>query len=212
MIDFVLKNWEQILLGLIAIVVGICTFIRTGSVSRSLKKMEDFEVKFRTPEQARQQSKPQEFSDYVDSYVLNPETNVLEKLETQKNIQAVIQSYADIAVEKALERFLPSQVDTESDPIANYEDSVRDLAVLGEAMETAEYYRDEFGLPDSYSIAQIYAEVDKKAQAYKSAISKANELINKTKEVKTSGKISETQSRSQGKQETVQSDGSQSAS
>lgn len=203
MVDFFVNNWEQILLGLIAIVVGVCTFVRTGSASRASKEAKEILLmKYKTSES--NSSKGQTFSEERDDYVLNPETNELELLETKVNIQALIQSYAEQAFDKVLERFLPGVVDETESPIDNYENAVRDLSVLGEAMETAEFYRDEFGLPDNYSMAQIYAEVDKKAQEYKGAIGKANAFLNsvqkeKNKEVEN-GTVSSSDTETQNEQ------------
>lgn len=128
-------------------------------------------MKHQTVEKRKRVS--QEFSEYAKDYVLNPATNQLEELETLKNIQAKIDSYVDCALERALEKFLPKIVEESDDVVDSYSDSVQDLASLGEAMETAEYYRTALNLPDSYGMAQIYEAVDKHAQLLKQKLSES---------------------------------------
>lgn len=113
--------------------------------------------------------KSQEFTPYEKDYVLNPVSNELEEKPISKNVQEYIQSHIDCALERALERFLP-KVTAEVDDVEEYTSSVADLAVLGEAMEVAEAYREQFGLSEKFSMADIYAEVDKRAQELKSKL------------------------------------------
>lgn len=134
-------------------------------------------MKYRTFE--TREKKSQEFTPYRDDYLLNSSTNELEKLPIPKNVQEKIDSYVECALERALERFLPSNV-TDVDDVADYTQKVEDLSILGEAMEVAEGYRDELGLPDNYSIAQIYEAVDARAKELKGKLSE----IGKKKEDK----------------------------
>ena len=103
----------------------------------------------------------QKFSEYVDDYVYNPDTKHLEPLPP-KNIQAEIQSYIDCALERALERFLPHDVEKRDD-VVDYGEAVEDLASLGNAMAIVEDYREKLNLPDNYSMAQIYGAVSERA-------------------------------------------------
>lgn len=176
--DFVICNWDWLLTILCAVIGALFVYVRTRSLVKSLNFLKEnlFMGKFKTSDTngVVQQS----FSDTIPDYVLNPQTNELEELEVPKNVQVFIQSYIDCALERALERYLPKETDNmEPDPREEYETAVADLAVLGEAMEQAEFYRERFGLSNRASIADIYAEVDKQAQLLKVKIAENNKEV-----------------------------------
>lgn len=178
--DFFVCNWEWILTILCSVVGAVFVYVRTRSLVESLNYLKEslFMGNFKTLESNG--SVQQSFSETVPDYVLNPQSNELEELEVPKNVQVYIQSYIDCALERALERYLPKETDNmEADPREEYEASVADLAVLGEAMEQAEVYREKFGLSNHASIADIYAEVDKRAQLLKEKIAEKNKEVKK---------------------------------
>lgn len=121
----------------------------------------------------------QTFTDYVKDYILNPGTNELEELPKLKNVQAYIQSFLCTCLEASLEKFLP-KIENAEDVTADYTQRLNDLAVLGDYMELAEEYREKLNLPDTASVAEIYAAVDKSAQDLKCKLDNA--------EVKDNGK------------------------
>lgn len=159
---------------------------------------------YKTYDSARNSKIAQTFSETIDDYVLNPETDRLEKLEIPINIQEKIQSYAEFALDRALDRFLPTEDHTADDVVESYQQHQMDLSVLGEAMDLAESYREEFSLPDNYSIAQIYAEVEKKATDLRKEIGAVREFLQKRKEVNEHGTVSQKEGESAQKQPVVQ--------
>lgn len=182
--DYVLQCLPFVL----AFIAFIITFVRTGSVKKSLRDFKEvFEVKYRTFDtRDKTAPKPTEFSPYVDDYVLNPDTNELEKLPNPKNIQAKIDSYIECALDRSLEKFMPNVVSEIDDVSEQYSRSREDLASVGEAMEIAEEYRDKFGLSDNASIADIYSELDKHSRVLKDKLSKFNVAV---QEDKVNGKV-----------------------
>lgn len=115
----------------------------------------------------------QSFSNMVPDYILSDKTGELERSPVDKDIQAYIDSYIDTALERALRRFsVPNAV--EDNAVADYTQSIDDLASLADAIEVAEDYRDKLHLPDSASISDIYAAVDKRAQELKVKIDSIN--------------------------------------
>lgn len=159
---------------------------------------------YKTYDSARNSKIAQTFSETIDDYVLNPETDRLEKLEIPINLQEKIQSYAEFALDRALDRFLPTEDHTADDVVESYQQHQIDLSVLGEAMDLAESYREEFSLPDNYSIAQIYAEVEKKATDLRNEIGAVREFLRKRKGVKEDGTVSQEKANSSQEQPTVQ--------
>lgn len=130
-------------------------------------------VKFKTVDDKQGSVVSQKFTPYEKDYILNPVSNELEEKPIPRNVQDYIQSYIDCALERALEKFLPKDVE-ESDAVIDYTAKLQELASLGEAMEIAEQYRDEFNLPDTYSMSDIYSFVDKQAKKIKKHIDEAN--------------------------------------
>lgn len=173
---------EYIVAGVIFI-LAVVSFLVTLFTKRDVKKaINDFlevnDLKYKTIETRVKSS--QSFSEEVPDYILDEHTNELQKSPIFKNIQDFITSHIDTALERALERFtVPNAI--EEDIVNDYTERVNDLSVLGDAIETAERYRDLLKLPDSYSIAQIYDAVDKSSQ----------ELKLRLKEVQNSEKKSE---------------------
>ncbi len=166
----------------LAIAAFVVSVVRGHSVSQAVKNFEEvLNLKYKTAMTARKDSAQhsQNFSEYAKDYVLNPGTNELEELEVPKNIQAKIESYVNTSLEAALERFMPKVV-AEDDTPADYVRAVEDLAILGDAMDKAEEYREKFSLPDKMTYAEIYEFIGKQAAELKTKLGE----INKKKEVK----------------------------
>lgn len=163
-----IELFVSLIFGVLGLIIFIITFIRTGSIKKSFNNFcEVNDLKYKTYSlHLKNGTKGQEFSEFVDDYVLNPDTNELEVLPNKKNIQAYIQSYLDTALDKALEKFMPNVVQ-EVDDVADYQNAVQDLSLLAEGIEQAELYREKFNLPDNYSVAQIYEYLDKYSKSLK---------------------------------------------
>lgn len=161
--EFLFQNWQIIVeavMFLLAVVSFIVTLFVKRSVSKAVSAFKEVEdMKYRTVEN-RVRPK-QSFSEEGIDYILNERTNELEEKPVPRNIQDYINSYLDSALERALEKFMPV-VDEESDEVA-YADTVSDLSAIGDAMERAELYREQYKLPDTYSMSDIYADMDKRA-------------------------------------------------
>lgn len=175
MIDFVIHNFEWLVSVAVGLIGSLFVFIRTRSLSKTLKYLKECEeMRYKTVDTPTEHK--QEFSETVPDYVLNPSTNELERLPVDKNVQEMIQSYIECALERALQRYVNiHDAEDQVMPVIEYERAVSDLADLSQAIETAEQYREEFDLPDSYSISQIYQFVDQRAKELKQQISTKKE-------------------------------------
>lgn len=203
MLEFIVRYADLLFPTVLALIAFIVTMIRTGNCAKSYKNfLEVFDLKYKTVD--TRSNYVQSFSEQVKDYVLNTATNELEELPIPKNVQDKIQSFIGTSLELALEKFLPkaksydeycsdlSSVPT--DVIADvYQSRVVDMAAIAESMEIAEKYREEFGLSDTASYADIYAAIDKKAQDLKASINKAVDFSKVVSEVKdvSVGKIDE---------------------
>ncbi|UPW41564.1 hypothetical protein [Peromfec virus RodF8_54] len=175
---------------ILSIIVFLVTFIRTGSVKKSISEVEDL-LKYRVAFSDKTTG-AQSFSETVPDYVLNSSTNELERLPVDKNVQQIIQSCVDTALNSVLEKFLNV---TESDEVADltdkYHSKTVDLAALADSIEIAETYRDKYNLPDNYTISDIYAFVDEQAKGIKERIGKINKESSENVEKKEVVKESE---------------------
>lgn len=186
MLDFLVSNWLEILIGFVAFVCFVVTFIRTGSITKSLDILKEvFDLKYRTVD--TRINEKQSFSDFIKDYILNTATNELEELPIPKNVQDKIQSFIGTSLEFALEKFLPKVKNYDeycndlcsvpTEVIADvYQSRVEDMASIAESMELAEKYRQDFGLPDTATYADIYAAIDKKARELKESLNKVREF------------------------------------
>lgn len=169
-------NLDIVLSCVVGLLCFMVTLFRTGSVKKSIQKLKEYEemVKYKVAEkQVEKPVKGQEFSETIDDYILDPVTNELEKSPVPKNVQAYIQSSVDIALERALEKFMPDVVSSDDVP-QQYEAMSQDLAAMGDAFELAEVYRERFGLDPKLSVSQVFSEVQKRADLLK------QDLLNKT--------------------------------
>lgn len=109
---------------------------------------------------------------YKTQYRYNATKNELEELPTKIDLQAQIQSHLDTCLERVLERFLPTVEDT-VDQVAVSKANLSKLDEMLELTNKANHYRDQFGLSDSLSISEVFAEVQKKANKMKDELSLA---------------------------------------
>lgn len=182
--------YDFIVFGL-SIAAFVVSIVRGHSISQAVKNFEEVSnLKYKTATSARKDSAQhsQTFSEYVKDYVLNPGTNELEELEVPKNIQAKIDSYVNTALESALERFMPKVVGDDNTSI-DYTAAAEDLAVVGDAMDRAEEYREKFNLPDTMTYKEIYDFIGTQAADLKKKLGE----MNNRKELRVNAQSSETQ-------------------
>lgn len=173
--EYLLENYDLIVSIFLAIISLLFGYFRTRSCKKKIKEVKE-DMKFKTYSSAVESESPkQEFQETIPDYVLNESTNELERLAVDKNVQAIIQSYIDTALERALERFLPGQEIKEVDDIVErYNESQLDLAELGSAFDKAEEYRQQFGLGDDCSVSDIFAKLSEFSESLKGKIATYN--------------------------------------
>lgn len=157
------ENVVSLLLLIIAFVVNVVNFFRTGRLSNGAKKFISDEVSNLKKDTS---GYSQTFSEEVPDYVLNPVTNELEESPIPKNVQKYIESYIDTALDRVIERFLPENVvEAEGeDNVVDYTQMYEDLAYAGEVFDIAEDYRDKFNLPDTMSVQDVFEYVEKMSE------------------------------------------------
>lgn len=147
-------------------------------------------ITFRLPNTRQKYGVPQDFAaSYLeDEWTWDDDLQgprITGKIDT---FQA-IQSSADCALEKVLDRLCNNDYDTlvayaqqkernvssVSDEIADMTEDLSDLTKLGELYTVAEKYREEFGLSDDLSVKDIFEEVEKRSLVLKEKLNKLKE-------------------------------------
>lgn len=162
-----------------AFVLFLITWIRTGSIKKSINKVEE-SMKFKTTNGVvdSESNVPvkQSFTPYRADYVLDPSTNEIVRLPEDKNVQVVIQSYHSSALDRLLERFITAEApeDSRESVVQSYETTKLDLNAMAEAMSLAEEYRDQLGLDPSASIDDVYKAMENQSKLLQQRISDFN--------------------------------------
>lgn len=147
-------------------------------------------IKFRLPNTREKYGMPQDFAlSYLeDEWTWDDDLQgprITGKIDT---FQA-IQSSADCALEKVLDRLCNNDYDTLvayaqqkehnvssiSDDIADMTEDLSDLTKLGDLYTVAEKYREEFGLSDEMSVKDIFEEVKNRSLVLKENLNKLKE-------------------------------------
>lgn len=93
-------------------------------------------------------------------YRLNSVTNRLEKTDQVIDIQELVNSCKDMALDSLLDRFLPQS--EMSDEVMQFDDLYDDLDLLQESHSRACYWRDYFALPDETPDSEVFDLMRKK--------------------------------------------------
>ncbi|UPW41557.1 hypothetical protein [Peromfec virus RodF8_56] len=152
----------------LAVINMIITFIRTGTINKEINNMV-----YRSPaykdsiSEEEKKTLSQEFSHLKTEYALNERTGELEEKEEKLDLQKLINSSVETALDRMLNRFMPEVVEDKDELYQSYSDDLMDYASM---LERAEDYREEFGLPAGMSVSDIFARVGKEADTLKSQL------------------------------------------
>lgn len=190
-ISLLVDNLDIVLSVVFGFLCFLVAWIRTGSLKKAIIQLKDYEdmIKYKTAEKAQAEKRVgQSFSNTVTDYILDPVTNELAESPIPKDVQAYIDSHIDVALDRALEKFLPKNVIDDNDTVADYTTTSQDLAVMGEAFEVAEDYRERYDLDPKMSVSDIYKYVGEQADKMKADLLKYGEKkqeVKKDVDVKT---------------------------
>ena len=124
-------------------------------------------MKFRTADYRQNMSDNDKLADgqifdpLVPQYKLNKHTDELEEQPDKLDVQKLINSNKECALDKMLDKLMPYDETGADNLQGRIDDTYDDLDVLSEAMDTAEDYRDKLGLTPETSLMDVYRAVDK---------------------------------------------------
>lgn len=158
-----MENFDSIayLVALVLSVLNaIITFVRTGTLKKEYKQMV-----YRSPDYVKDETQKQSFDNLKTEYVLNERTNELEEKTEKTDLQSLINSSLDTALDRILQRLQPDGYDLEGDLESEDDAYQEDLIDFADLLDRAEEYRDKFGLPLSASTSEIFERVQKESDA-----------------------------------------------
>lgn len=105
----------------------------------------------------------QTFNPLLKQYRLNKRTNQLEELDDPLDIQQLIDSKVETALDRTLARLSPQQPldGAVTDCTEDYQD---DLDLIADAMDVAEDYREKLGLADDVPVDQVFQKMSTYAE------------------------------------------------
>lgn len=160
----------------LAVLNSVITFVRTGSIKETMN-MFFRSVNYKehlSDEEKKAQS--QEFDYMKTQYALNERTGELEEKDEKVDIQKLIDSSVETALDRMLNRFMPETVEDSEEVYQTYKNDLMDYADL---IDRAEEYREHFGLAPDLSVQGVFDFVSKQADKLKTDI---DSVIQKNKE------------------------------
>lgn len=167
----------------LSVLNAIITFVRTGTLKKEYKNM-----LYRSPDyqdylsDEEKQKQAQEFPNIKTEYVLNKHTNELEEKESKTDLQSLINSSVDTALDRVLQRLLPDGDDLQDTLESDYVTYGDDLIDFADMLDRAEEYREKFNLPLEMSVEDIFKRVQTEADGLKSRIANLNKVVKPVKE------------------------------
>lgn len=162
------EDFIKIIFLCMSVVFNLVLFFKTRNV-KYLKEISDL-IKYKTAQTA-QEVEPGKYVQNFDGsnlkpvYRLNKSTGELEITDEVIDIQQLIDSCKDIALQACLDRLMP-QAETESEDLAIYDSMRDDLDEMTAAIELANDYRVQFGLGDC-SVEEVFRVVGQHADELK---------------------------------------------
>lgn len=132
-------------------------------------------IKYRTTNQTPADFIPQKFSNLKPVYRLNKATNELELTDEVIDIQELVNSCKEVALNAILDRFLP-QIAT-SDEIVTVNRMQDDLDTMCEAINLAESYRQKYNLSDKLTYTEIFDTIYNKSVELKEKVDKSQKIL-----------------------------------
>lgn len=185
---FLLEHYDIFFYAL-GVVLFILSFIFNNQKLKEISKS----MIYRTGNGDLPVEKGQEFNPMVDEYKYSEELGCAVKVG-KRNQQEYIDSFADCELRLVLDKFLSSD-DVYKTPLVDDDDSGKvmdgteryrdDLIAYGAVMEQAEAYREQFNLPQSATLKEIFMKVAEQNETYKAYIQ--SKIKPKTDEVDSGG-------------------------
>lgn len=153
-----LEYIPYVLIGL-SFISNFLSMVYARKTGKSIDR--EFSMKFRTPDyRENTAAESQKFSPLVTQYRFNSATGQLEELPDKLDIQKLIDSHVDTALENMFERFLPSDKPSEQQLIVD--DMRDDLDRLSSAMEAVDEVKEKFGLDEFASLGEVHSALSSK--------------------------------------------------
>lgn len=168
------------ILSIIQTLILVLTAIYLTKVTKNPKFLEGvFDVimtKYKT-EQTVTKTKGQKFAHTVPVYELDSKTGELVKTDKLINIDELVNSSKDSALNNIYDRFLPDEQSTEMVNFDIHSDRDFQLNDLRKSFELVESYRSKYKLPADMDALDVLSYVEKSAKKAKENVDKLKEQV-----------------------------------
>ena len=173
MVDLSFEQIVKFILGLLVVIAPLVTFIRTGSIKKSLKEIDNI-VKYKN-ENLDTSTYTQSFDRMVDDWQFSEEQDA-PILIGKKDIQAYIQSFADTALDKILDKFLTGGLQVpvtrvqEEDGVNDIDYTREPMLTYAELLDKAEEYRERYKLSDELNALDVFKFVEENSKKLQKSV------------------------------------------
>lgn len=183
-----MSDYGTLIYSTILVVISIVVAIKTGDFKSFLKLFDKLVVGETKPgaetdqeitnkkegviEELRNNIKGQIFSRFKNDYRFNKKTKEIELLDTQTDVQAIIDSHAEDCLNSILNRLMPTTVN-QPEVVKEHKRTIDVLDELAVVTEKAEKYKKEYNMPAETKIEDIYTALLKISEDMKTNLNNA---------------------------------------
>lgn len=187
--NFIAENWQDLLVLLFLFILSVVQIKKYGKVSKGVKQSMEEEVsKVRTRLAnyrvgiSAEDKGGQSFNRVVPEYAYNEETKELYVVGS-KDLQEIVQSSIDCALDKILEKFGALPLEMQPAPVQSDEVNIvelnDDLVVAGEMFDQFEDIRQRYGFADTLSYQDMFVKLDQMKSDHETQLKERIENTNK---------------------------------
>lgn len=153
-------NWYEIIERVVSCIALILCVLNAIFSKGANKKIKEIVMKYRTPNyREKVEAEAQSFDPLVTQYRYNKTTGELEELPDKLDIQKLVDSSLNTALEAMFDKYLPSEIDDIEQDLTDNRDK---LDRLSDAMNFADTLKEELKLDPFASIADVNIALQKR--------------------------------------------------
>lgn len=189
--NFIANNWQDLLQFLLLFIIAVIQFLKYGKVSKEVKENMKIRLSNYRENVSDEDRGGQSFDRVVPEYAYDENSRELYVVGS-KDLQEIIQSSVDCALDRILDKFgaLPPEmqpVPVQSDDV-NIVDVRDDLSVANDMFDEFEAIREKYKFGDDVSYQEMFTKLKQMQADYdtqlKESIAKKNSEVSKNDEKK----------------------------
>lgn len=189
--NFIAENWQDLLVLVFLFILSVVQIKKYGKVSKGVSEtMANESKKIRTRLAnyrlgiSEEDKGGQSFNRIVPEYAYDEDTQELYVVGS-KDLQAIVQSSVDCALDRILEKFGALPPEMQPAPVQSDEVNIvelnDDLVSAGEMFDQFEEIRQKYGFDDTLSYQDMFSKLDQMKADYDTQLKES--IANKNKEI-----------------------------